>query len=77
MLPAALGPHHAAITALEGKVEAVRTAMTASVKLMMQELASAVEAAGSLKATVGPDVAAGAAQIKVRLAAAAAVKGLQ
>jgi hypothetical protein len=33
---AALGPNHAAITALEGKVEAVRTAMTASVKLMMQ-----------------------------------------
>lgn len=67
--PAALGPHHAAITALEGKVEAVRTAMTASVKLMIQELAAVVEEAGeagSIRATVGSDVGAGVLAIKVR-----------
>lgn len=65
---AALGPHHAAITALEAKVEAVRTAMTASVKLMIQELASVVEAAGesgSIRVAMGADVGAGVLAIKV------------
>jgi hypothetical protein len=38
-----LGPNHAAVTALEGKVEAARTAMTASVKLMLSELAAAAD----------------------------------
>jgi hypothetical protein len=45
---AALGPNHAAITALEGKVEAVRTAMSASVGLMMTDLAA--EATGGSNA---------------------------
>jgi hypothetical protein len=65
---AALGPHHAAITALDGKVEAVRTAMTASVKLMIQELGAAVEAAsstGSKHTAVGADVRATVAGIQV------------
>lgn len=68
VLFAALGPHHAAITALEGKVEAVRTAMTASVKLMIQELGSAVEAAGnagSMKTTVGSGAGSAVAGLKV------------
>jgi hypothetical protein len=56
---AALGPNHAAITALEGKVEAVRTAMSASVGLMMADLAteanggSSTGAAGSSKGGQG------------------------
>lgn len=68
-LSAALGPHHAAITALDGKVEAVRTAMTASVKLMIQELGATVEAAssaGSIGAAMGTGMGASAAGIKVR-----------
>lgn len=53
LLSSALGPNHAAITALEGKLEAVRTAMTASVRLMMQDLAAESATAGSLKASPG------------------------
>jgi hypothetical protein len=44
---AALGPNHAAITALEGKVEAVRTAMSASVGLMVADLAAEAAGGGS------------------------------
>jgi hypothetical protein len=64
----ALGPNSAAITALEGKVEAVRTAMTASVKLMIQELAAAVEQAGeasSISTAMGPGVGSGVAGVQV------------
>jgi hypothetical protein len=70
----ALGPHQAAITALEGKLEAVRTAMTASVKLMIGELGAAVEAAGgasSLRATVRPGIEAGVAGLQVRVGCSA------
>jgi hypothetical protein len=67
--PVALGPNSAAITALEGKVEAVRTAMTASVKLMIQELAAAVEQAGeagSIRTAMGTGVGSGVAGVQVR-----------
>lgn len=58
-LRAALGPNHAAITSLEGKLEAVRTALTASVKLMMQELAA--EAANGTPVRAAPGM--GAAEL--------------
>lgn len=57
------------MTALEGKVEAVRTALTASVKLMMHELAALIEAAteaGSECSSTGTEVGAGVTVIKVR-----------
>ncbi len=38
VLHAALGPQGAALTGLEGRVEAVRTALAASVRLMLEEL---------------------------------------
>jgi hypothetical protein len=50
---AALGPNHAAITALEGKVEAVRTAMSASVGLMVADLAAEVTAGSAAKGAAG------------------------
>lgn len=68
MCCAALGPHQAAITAIEGKLEAVRIAMTASVKLMIGELGDAVEAAGSASspgATWRPGVEAGVMGLEV------------
>jgi hypothetical protein len=50
---AALGPNHAAITALEGKVEAVRTAMSACVGLMVADLAAEAAAGSAAKAAQG------------------------
>jgi hypothetical protein len=50
---AALGPNHAAITALEGKVEAVRTAMSASVGLMVADLAAEATAGSVAKGAAG------------------------
>lgn len=71
---AALGPNHAAITALEGKLEAVRTAMTASVRLMMQDLAAEFAAAGVLKASPGFSQAElGAGVVAAQLTASEAV----
>eukprot|EP00775_Hariotina_reticulata_P009145 gene9145-9313_t len=60
---AALGPNHAAITALEGKVEAVRTAMTASVKLMMQDLAQDATVADTKAAAASG----GSADVKAKI----------
>ncbi|WIA32658.1 hypothetical protein OEZ86_003459 [Tetradesmus obliquus] len=64
---AALGPYHAAMTALEGKVEAVRTAMSASVGLMMADLAA--EAAAGSNAAAGGSAKGGQAGIAADVAA--------
>lgn len=73
-LPTALGPNHAALTALEGKVEAVRTAMTASVRLMLQELAAESATAGSLRISPGFSRAElGPAVVAMQVAASEAV----
>lgn len=66
-MAAALGPYHAAMTALEGKVEAVRTAMSASVGLMMADLAA--EAAAGSNAAAGGSAKGGQAGIAADVAA--------
>lgn len=69
-----MGPNHGAISALEGKLEAVRTAMTASVRFMMEKLAVESASMSNLSAAPGYSQAElGAGVVASQVAASEAV----